>query len=269
MGIREDLQDIFDNFEIQKFQKLFSELTNKYIRDYSPLENPNKDRFTLVEKLGEIKFENDTVFVSSAKVAGDLSEKTSKHLQYELARSQIKDNNYDAGIFVFYGDNGCFRLSLVYKIFQGKKRKFSTFRRFTFFVDPTLPNKTLVQQLGKFDFNSLDGILNVFSVSNVTKDFYNSFEPVFRGIVSTISAREKHYSDELYENFVLSFIIRVIFLGFIQKRKWLDNKEGFLQDLLKNYEQNSDKYNSFVSLSILMNSMNSTSENLVFNVAVI
>jgi hypothetical protein len=66
----------------------------------------------------------------------------------------MKDTFADAGIFIFYDENGNFRFSLITVTYTGTKRQFSHFKRFTYFVSPALTNRTFLRQVGEAEFSS-------------------------------------------------------------------------------------------------------------------
>ena len=122
--------------------------------DYSNYLPEGDSRFEKIEQIGEIDYEKQakTIAFFVCPVSGELSEKDSKKKQYEIGKKILKDNYRDAGIFIFHGDKN-FRLSLIAASYFGPKREFTTFRRYTYFVSPDLTNKTLKDQLKKWDFS--------------------------------------------------------------------------------------------------------------------
>ncbi len=190
--------------------------------------------FDIAEQIGVIELPDmKTVIVATVHVKGELTNRSSKRKQYELAKRILKDGNHNAGIFAFYDDNGRFRLSLVTVTYHGTKRQFSTFRRHTFFVDPDLPNKTFIQQFRKAEFSGFEGILETFSLEAVSDEFYREFEPKFEAIKESVQGTD---DDNLKHDFALLFVIRTIFIGFLQKRGWIGDNQKFLQDFWKEYQ---------------------------------
>lgn len=110
---------------VQKLIRTFSprELTI-FLRQRAPSFRPapsplNKflnadDFFDQAEQLGAIELPNSqSVLVGAVHVPQELTHRSSKRRQYELVKRILKAGNHNAGIFAFYDDNGCFRLSLV------------------------------------------------------------------------------------------------------------------------------------------------------------
>ncbi len=231
------IKDLIAGFEPNKLTNLLRRIApdfrpaaqqlGDFIQEGSP--------FATAGQLGVIELANtSTVLVAAVHVLGALARRSSKRKQYELAKRILKDGNHNAGIFAFYGDGGHFRLSLVTIAYHGTQRKFSAFRRYTFFVDPALPNKTFLQQMRRANFSTFAGILQTFSLEAVSDEFYKEFEPQFDALASSV----KNTSDgDLQKDFALLFVIRIIFLGFVQKKGWLAHSARFLQDYWEEYRR--------------------------------
>lgn len=209
------------------------------------------DFLEVVQQVGKIEFGLDErLLVFRAKTTGDITKRTSKRRQYDLAKKMLKSKFSDAGIFVFHDDRGHFRFSLVVTHFEGTRRTFTPFRRYTYYVNPEKPNKTFINQVGKADFSDLDSILKAFSIDAVSDDFYDEFKPKFQAIADATKGAD--VDQELKEDFALLFAIRVIFLGFVQKKKtkedekgWLGNDEEFLQHYWEEYNEGDFEEDTF------------------------
>lgn len=227
--IQDFFKDKISSFRTQKEE--LNELISE--KDYASFSN--------LEKLGEAEFEDsDELIVISCKYEGALTESSSKKKQYEIARKVIKSEYKDAAIFVFYDDNGKFRFSFIRTNYLGEKKTYSTWKRYTYFVDPAKPNKTFRTQLankGK-GFSSIEHILKAFSIDAVTDDFYKDFLPQFDLLADSVIGVE---DDGLKKDFALLFVIRIIFIGFVQKRGWLDQNQEYVQELWKLYNDSKSK----------------------------
>lgn len=189
--------------------------------------------FDKADQVGVIELPDaQTVIVGAVRVQGELTASSSKRKQYDLVKQILKSGNHNAGIFAFYDDAGRFRFSLVTVTYHGTRRQFSTFRRYTFFVDPELPNKTFLQQMLGAGFSTLTGILETFSLEAVSDEFYREFKPRFDAIADAVQGTD---DTDLKQDFSLLFAIRIIFLGFVQKKGWLGGNPKFLQDFWKEY----------------------------------
>src|SRR3990167_3641426 len=170
------LRNLINHFTIEEAELFFrrkSDLFNPSARkDYSHL--AESERFFNAQKLGEIAFleTSDKLIVAVAQAREPLTERSGKKAQYEIGKTILKAESADAGIFIFYDEHGAFRFSLIYPQPIGKRRVWSNFRRFTYFVSRELANKTFLQQIGRADFTELEKVKEAFSVEAVTKEFY-------------------------------------------------------------------------------------------------
>lgn len=247
---REILSDIIQDFSTDKFIRFFREKNVKFAPKQENIARYNDENFKDGEKLGEIKFapaEHLAVFAFQA--SQPISERSGKKSQYEKGRKILKERQYDAGIFIFRDKKGNFRFSLIYPQYQGKKRTWNNFRRFTYFVseDPQITNKTFLKQIGEGDFSSLEKIKEAFSITAVTNIFYNEFFKIYNKIVEKVNKINKIQNEEKARDFVLLFVIRTIFIGFIQKRKWIGDDDKFVQSFFKEYKDKLFGKNEFYS----------------------
>jgi len=227
----------FDNAEVIRF---FRSKNDRLSFPHESLYYEDKN-FSDGKKLAEGKLPDGSFLVCSFSIQKDLTERSGKKAQYELARKILKSTQSDAGIFIFYDPSGNFRFSLVYTNYLGRHRDWSSFKRFTYFVSREFTNKTFLQQVGEGDFSTLEKIKEAFSVEPVTDLFYDEFFVEFQKIVDEVKAVNKIGDDEKVRDFVLLFTIRTIFIGFIQKKGWLGNDEKFLENFLEEYRTISGK----------------------------
>lgn len=143
-------------------------------RKEEALENPDTERLTGFTQFGELPLDGDALFFAYAETEKDLTGRSARKAQFDAARDLLKARaTYDAGIFIFRGPNGAFRLSYITKIYKATKAEFSHFRRYTYFVDPTAAgHHTFRKQIGGCSFESLEAIQEAFSVEAINKDFY-------------------------------------------------------------------------------------------------
>ncbi len=223
------------NFSTERFVGLLRRIAPGFRRCEGSLDDFLEGLpFDRAEQLGRIELpEVKSVLVACVHVPKELTFRSSRRRQYDFAKRVLKAGNHNAGIFAFYDGAGRFRLSLVTVTYHGTRRRFSTFRRHTFFVDPELPNKTFLQQLRKADFSSMHGILETFSLEAVSDEFYKEFKPKFDAIAQGVLGTK---DPALRQDFALLFVIRTIFLGFVQKKGWLGEDQRFLQNLWLEYK---------------------------------
>lgn len=212
------------------------ESLNGYLKD--------EQRFDQAQQLGVIELPDaQTVLVAAVHMTRELTSRSGKRVQYDLAKALIKAHNSNAGMMAFYDDAGHFRFSLITAHYYGTRRRFSNFRRYTFFVAPEAANKTFINQIGRASFASMDAILQAFSLEAVSDAFYKEFKPHFDAIARSVGG-EAIDADQR-EDFALLFVIRVIFLGFVQKKGWLGDDARFLQAYWDEYQAASPGDDSF------------------------
>lgn len=254
------LIDIIRDFDVRKFIRFFQEKNSFFVPldqelDYCDDEQDFKDGLLL----GEIPFEGGTLKLSvhSFLVTKDLTERSGKKKQYELGKKILKSANSDAGIFIFYDSGGNFRFSLIYTEYTGTRRKFSYFKRFTYFVSPSLTNKTFFQQIGDCNFSSLEEIKEAFSVGPVTRQFYQEIANWYFWAMDKIKFPEdyKHSDDPAKDREIrnatnlIRLITRVIFIWFIKEKglipELLFNRE-ILKGIVKDFETGNNYYNAIL-----------------------
>jgi len=238
------LVTIINDFSITKFIGFFRSKSQKFAAREESYSHFNDDNFIKGQKIGEINFTNvDSLLICSFEVTRSLSERVGKKAQYEKAKSILKstaNQRFSAGIFIFYDSSGSFRFSLVYPESIGTRRQWNNFRRFTYFVNREFTNKTFLKQIGDKEFTKLEEIKSAFSITAVTDLFYDEFFKIYKTIVDETKKINSIIDEERARDFILLFAIRTIFLGFIQRKKWLGNDEKFIQSF---YQEYKDKFN--------------------------
>lgn len=251
------LQDLIGDFTPQKLVPFLREKNRNFRPTPEQLFDLDSDQFSQGEKVGEIPFSLfENLGIYAVKVTRNLTERTGKKYQYDLAKKILKESEEDAGIFVFYDAEGSFRFSLVYANYLGTKRDWSTFRRFTYFVSPQLTNKTFIQQISEGVFSDLDGIQKAFSVEKVTTKFFDEFRKIFDRTRKEFEQANKNtvclwleskYEDEEYKEqvnkFIFTFLGRIIFLYFLLRKGWIEDKKDFIRSIFED-ESNTNLYKS-------------------------
>ncbi|NMB56661.1 hypothetical protein GYA19_01835 [Candidatus Beckwithbacteria bacterium] len=243
------LDGLINDFSTDQLCRFFREKSRKFVKQKENYSQYNDDYFKAGIKLGEIKFsDTESLLVCSFVVKGELSERAGKRAQYEKAKSILKSTKnqiHAAGIFIFSDQGGNFRFSLVYPESTGTQRQWNNFRRFTYFVSREFTNKTFLKQIGGGDFDRLDNIKAAFSITAVTDLFYNEFFKIYDKTVKETQKINKISNPEMVRDFILLFCIRTIFIGFIQKRRWLGDNERFIQHFWGEYQKQSFGKNRF------------------------
>lgn len=193
------------------------------------------DKYESIVKIGEAKIDKDDLIVIASKTNEPLTERTGKKNQYEIAKTILKHEVKDASLFIFYDDEGNFRFSFVKANYLGTKRDFTDFKRYTYFVTPSQTNKTFIKQVGGCNFNSLDEIIQAFSVEPLNKQFYQDIAKSFYGLIGgkvKIGSRNVEFDTALklpstpvetnrkiYQEFAVRLIGRTIFCWFLKSKK--------------------------------------------------
>jgi adenine-specific DNA-methyltransferase len=256
---REILEDIIESFSIEKFIHFFREKNRNFRPLSENLHYYKGDYFTSGEIIGEIEFQNekkDKLITCAFQSLKELTERSGKKKQYEIGKRILKDTNQDAGIFIFYDQNGNFRFSLIYTEYSGTRRKYSSFKRFTYFVSKEKTNKTFIQQIGQGDFSSLEKIKEAFSVEPVKRQFYQEIANWYFWDIKNV--RFPKGAEELPNGrniAVIRLITRIIFIWFMKVRNLIPDElfdEKSLKNILKNFDPYSKNSSSFY-LAILQN----------------
>lgn len=196
--------------------------------------NMDGNKFRELYKLGEVEYGNsDELLVFSCKYLGELTARSSKKLQYEIAKQILKHEFKDAAIFIFYDETGKFRFSFIRTNYVGTKRDFSTWKRYTYFVDPKKTNKTFIKRIDGCSFASLDAILEAFSVEPLNEEFYSkivrAFYRLVGGEVGSGRTKEKFRaelkfpagaksSQTAFRQFSVRLVGRIIFCWFLKHK---------------------------------------------------
>lgn len=216
---REILQKLTADFDLHKFQRFFSEKNRKFKESHESLDVLADNMFAKGQKLGMLSFDDGCLMVFAIEAKKELSERSGKKAQYELGKKILKSTQMDAGIFIFYNQAGSFRFSLIYANYLGKKRDWSVFRRFTYFVSKELSNKTFLQRIGDGDFSSLAKIKDAFSVDKVTKEFYQDIANWYFWAIENCRFPKDAEEEPTGRNIaVIRLITRMIFIWFMRER---------------------------------------------------
>ncbi|MCD6402421.1 class I SAM-dependent DNA methyltransferase, partial [bacterium] len=250
---KEVLQNIIDDFSVDKFQLFFRRKSNKFRFPNEPIYEESEN-FTDGLKIAEAKFEDGKLIVCAFLSKQDLSERSGKKAQYEIGKKILRHTETDAGIFIFYDTQGSFRFSLIYANYLGRRRDFSNFRRFTYFVSEELTNKTFLQRIGEGDFSTLEKIKDAFSVEPVTKQFYNELQNWYFWAMDEVEFPDDEDKDRENRNAksLIRLITRIIFVWFMKEKK-LVPETLFDKKFLDNILDYKDKTGSTYYKAILQN----------------
>lgn len=256
------LQQLIEDFDAAKLSRFFREKNRDFVPKADPITIDSSDEFSEGHQIGEIELSDGRFVVAMFSVSKPLSERSGKKAQYELAKRILKDSQKDAGIFVFYDADGNFRFSLVYTVAVGRgRRKWSDFRRSTYFVSPELTNKTFLQRIGDGDVSTLESIRVAFSVEQVSNKFFDEFRKRFEETKTHFEEQNKNtvclwlkdrYGKEEYNEqinkLIFSFLGRLIFIYFLQRKGWIENRKDYLRKIIEDSGQTNLYYDFFEPL---------------------
>jgi hypothetical protein len=138
---------------------------------------------------------------------------------------------------------------------EAEKRRL--FRRIT--VGPEERLRTAAQQLSTIDIESIHPDLfglpplaiqqrhdEAFDVEKVTQEFYNRFVELFHELKDEIAGNNPTYRDEAPAEAQM-ILNRLLFLYFIQKKRWLDNNPHYLYERFQEYHKKDPAGHEFYS----------------------
>ncbi|MEO0234619.1 MAG: N-6 DNA methylase [candidate division WOR-3 bacterium] len=268
MGEKEILKKIIEDFDLEKFETFFRRKNDRLRFDRETLSNYGNQNFTDGLKFAEGELDDGEFIVCAYKIQKNLSERSSKKEQYEIGKKILKNYQKDAGIFIFYDKEKNFRFSLIYPIYYGRKRDWSNFKRFTYFVSKQETNKTFLTQIGEGDFSSIEKIKYAFSVEKVTKEFYQEIAYWYFWALKESKFPEDAEIEKNGRNIALiRLITRLIFIWFMRqkgiiKRELFDKK--FLETILKDFSPEESTFYPAILQNLFFATLNTPVEDRKF-----
>ncbi|MCM8569702.1 N-6 DNA methylase [Gramella jeungdoensis] len=172
-------------------------------------------------KIGHAELNNhEELLVFSCAYRSELTARSAKKQQFEIAKKILTEDFKDGAIFIFYDDAGNFRFSFIRKNYGSETSKYSNWKRFTYYVDPLKKNQTFRTRMESCRFDSLDSIQNCFSVEPLSKKFYEDLSywyfASFDEVEFPNDRKEKEYN--LKANAMIRLITRLIFIWFMKQK---------------------------------------------------
>ncbi|MFH1933955.1 MAG: hypothetical protein ABIN18_20575 [Pseudomonadota bacterium] len=266
---REKLEDIIKNFSPEKLSRFFREKNRSFAPSQESFNHYNDEGFENGLKLGDIESsEIERLIICSFQVKQLLSERSGKKAQYEKGKKILRETQSDAGIFIFYDQQGNFRFSLIYANYLDNRRDWSVFRRLTYFASKEFTNKTFLKRIGDSDFSSLEKIKDAFSVEKVTKEFYESIAHWYFWTIEHCQFPKDVEAEENGRNIaVIRLITRIIFVWFMREQG-LVPKELFEEDnirqMLKDVSMESSTYYQAILQNLFFATLNTKQEERQF-----
>ncbi len=270
--MKEILKDIFTKpYQGKSF--VLDSLLKPLLGDYKPSNEDilhNSERKKLAEnanvkaitRIAEFELEDTTLQVFDITLSSHSKIKYSKVNIQKVVRS-IMDVYTGAIMFFHYENNeGDWRISFVEK--EDSQKNTTSAKRYTFLVGENHPATTITQRFvtlrGKE--KSVETIRDAFSVEALSEEFFAKYKSHYEDFVQYISGKrfvkekgkwveksigrpsEEYISifeenDKSVRDFVKKMLGRIVFLHFLQKKKWLCDDENYLQNLFKKSEKSN------------------------------
>lgn len=223
--IEERIEELINSFSEEAFLYFLEEKKGDLHAIWEELKptEEEKQSFGRILFLAEGRLEDEKKFGALCiEVKGELSHKSGRKRQFELARRLLIEKDLDVGLFAFYDENRNFRLSLVYALYEGIKRSFSTFKRYTYFVERGKGYYTLRKALLELELKDLQSLQRAFSTERLTEKFFNAYRSAVNRIRSALDRRIDPGKAHAFAQQLLS---RIMFVYFLQKKGWLKWKD--------------------------------------------
>ena len=264
MSTKDQLEKLIESFSPSQLRSFFEHKSLDFKPIPTNLDHYADENFQDFQSPGYLDLPEGKVLLLSAKTNHTLNERSGKKLQYENAKRILKELSersneaYEAGIFTYYDPQGNFRFSLIYPEYQGTRRSWNNFRRFSYYVSPELYNKTFIQRIGSDEkFINIPQIKEAFSVDKVTKAFFDECQKVFQKTKLEFEKTNKNtvclwlktrYDENEYQEqinkFSYLFIGRIIFIYFLMRKGWIEDKKNYIR-LITEDKSKINLYNNF------------------------
>ncbi|MEA1987333.1 MAG: Eco57I restriction-modification methylase domain-containing protein, partial [Candidatus Marinimicrobia bacterium] len=258
---------LIEKFSIDNLEQFFrNRLSNfKNIKEkYDYLFDTNekiKNKFSDITKIGEADIKNsDDILVITAKTLTQLTNRSGKKMQYEIAKNILKEEDRDSAFFIFYDKYGKFRFSFIRANYIGSKRDFTSFKRYTYFVSKEQTNKTFIKQISEADFNDLDSIQDAFSVEPLTKQFYEKLQHWYFWAIDNVKfpddAEEEKNGREIA---IIRLITRLMFIWFMRVRDLIPENlfdEENINNILLNFADEESTYYKAILQNLFFATLN-------------
>ena len=251
------LRDMFSSFETSSAKDIPIG-DNKNERSYFASARLVGQVSKLPEKVGGVAV-NRPLVVVAAEMLGDMTERTSRAVQFSFAKRVLRDavglwstgleGIPSQGLFFFYDGRGSFRFSLVSGEVDGRRFKFNEAKRQSFFVRPDAANNIIRRRFAS-PIKTFSELKDAFSVEQLTKEFYrelfNWYEwakdsgTSFPNVLNEPKdpKKEKQYNHEA----IIRLITRLMFTWFIRQRNLVPSSlfdKAEVKDMLLDFDADS------------------------------
>lgn len=242
------LEELVNSFSLEKLK---DEVLYFKFKDLSPdiyerrLYEFEDEKFSEINEILKVTLKDSNVLKAYAiRVEGELSERSSKKRQFELAKRILRtiDNVVtQAGLFTFYDENGNFRFSLVYKVYQPGKTTFSHFKRYTYYVEKGKPYRTFLKAFLSYDYTTLSSIKSAFSTIPLTEEFFTEIQNWYAWAL-----KYSWFPGGILEENLIRLLTRLIFVWFLKEKKLIPEEifeEEHLKGIVKDFGKGNFYYN--------------------------
>jgi len=243
-------KELAEDFSLERLKDFLFEKDFTVEESQPPIELKDKEHVRSIRQLAYKKLEGIGKFKAYAiELKENITERSSKKKQFEIAKEILKANDLIAGLFVFYPQEGkSFRFSLVFREPSGTTAKYSPYKRYTYFVSPELPKKTFITRVGRCEFKSLEKIKEDFSVQRLTEEFYEKIQTWFYHALENYE-KEIFFPGGQKEENLIRLITRLMFVWFIKQmglvpEKLFDPKE--LKNIVRDFGNGHNYYNAIL-----------------------
>lgn len=218
-------------------------------------------------KIGHAELNNhEELLVFSCYYKSELTARSAKKQQFEIAKKILKEDFKDGAIFIFYDNAGNFRFSFIRKNYGNETSKYSNWKRFTYYVDPLKKNQTFRTRMESCRFDSLDDIQKCFSVEPLSKQFYRDLSYWYFWSLNEIEFPNDQNENEskLKANAMIRLITRIIFVWFMKQKKLVPDAlfdEGELQNLLQFDDSTGSTYYKAILQNLFFATLSTPKEN--------
>ncbi len=242
------IENLINQFSLSNLRKFFEEKLRIELREEEDV-LPSVDyeeyfgKLYVLKPYGEesIKLKDDTIAIYAIESKKELSERSSKRRQFELAKRLLDFE--DGGFFVFYDKKGNFRFSFVHKIYKGRKTEFSHYKRYTYFVQKGKPYRTFKEALLELQLDSIGSITKAFAVQPLVKEFYKEIQNWYAW---ALKDDRVWFPGGTKEENLIRLITRLIFVWFLKEMRLVPEEifdEERLKDIVKDFGSGNYYYN--------------------------
>lgn len=169
-----------------------------------------------------------------------------KYLERNIGKKLIQDYNY---CLIVFSDENFDEYHFINIRYNEKTEKRNIFRRLI--LDDFQKIYTINQRLGQIalydingefreDFNSDAELMHIhdkaFDVQAVTEEFFNEYKKILTDLRDYFIKQKKGDKNQCHEA-AQQLLNRLMFLYFIQKKKWLDNNTRYIYSLFRYYKK--------------------------------